>query len=364
VSLNFGSGDENARLDPRDRMREWSGGSDYAPAVWAERDRRREQAELARLVWVDQTGAAATPAVEGRREAGQGRQTGGTGADAIVGLWATGSVDWGRMDAQGRRDDRFTTQGLTVGVDGKLTDRLIVGGGVGYAYDRTRIGDEGSISEGRGITGALYASYRPIDGYYVDGLVGHGQLDFDSRRWAEGLASQADAFAYGERSGDLTFGSLAFGRTSTAGPARRTFYVRFDARQIELDGFTETGAGLSNLSWNALRQDSLSAALGGAWSWSHDLRERGVITPSIRMEWAHELEGATNQGVRYADWTASPVYLVPVDGWARDQLRLDGGLEWRVGETLIGVGYRGSFSDTSVSHGAEFKLKWRWPEMR
>jgi len=268
------------------------------------------------------------------------------------------------MDAEGRRDDRFTTQGLTVGIDGKVTDRLIVGGGLGYAYDRTRIGDEGSLTEGRGLTGALYASYRPAEGYYVDGLVGYGQLDFDSRRWAQGLAGQADAFAYGERSGDLTFGSVAFGRTAAAGPARRTFYVRFDARQIQLDGFTETGAGLSNLSWSSLRQDSLSAALGGAWSRSYDLRERGEITPSIRLEWVHELEGATDQGVRYADWTASPVYLVPVDGWARDQLRLDGGLEWRIGETLFGVGYRGSFSDTSTSHGAEFKLRWRWPAVR
>lgn len=131
--------------------------------------------------------------------------------------------------------------------------------------------------------------------------------------------------------------------------------------EIELDGFTETGAGLANLSWSSLQQDSLSAVLGSSWRWSHDLRELGVVIPSIRLEWTHELEGSANQGVRYADWTASPLYLASVDGWARDQLRLDGGLEWRIGETLVGVGYRGSFSDTSVSHAAEFKLRWRWP---
>ncbi len=362
LSLNLGFGQDTDGSDARRALRQRLGSSQNDPGAISERDHDQDRALLARQVWGDRVAAdgSLTPALDRDRANAGPSAVASDGSGSPVGLWAAGSVDWGRTDASGQRDYRFTTQGLTVGLDRKVTDRLIVGGGLGYAHDRTRIGDNGSLTRGEGVTGALYASYRPAENYYVDGIVGYGQLDFESRRWTTGLGGQGDGYALGERSGDLLFSSLALGRTASTGDGRRTFYVRLDARQIELDAFTETGAGLSNLTWSALKQDSLSAALGGAWSWSHDLDEHGVVIPSVRVEWSHELEGSTDQGVRYADWASSPLYLVSLEGWARNNLRLDGGLEWRVGETQLGLGYRGSFSDTTTSHGGELRLKWEW----
>jgi len=363
LGLNLHLGQHEAARDPRQTLRHQFGTERNDLGGLADRDHEQLRAVLAHQIWgnrVDSDGSI-MPAGDDRREVDGSRSsprfaTGGLPS----GLWATGSVDWGRTDAQGQRDFRFSTQGITVGLDKRFTDQLILGAGLGYAQDRTKIGDSGSLTRGRSLTGALYASYRPMDGYHVDGLIGYGELDFSSRRWTSGLNGEASTYAVGERSGDLLFTSVSVGQTLVTSEARRTFYVRLQARRIGLDAFSETGAGLSSLSWSPLTQESVSAALGGSWTWTYDLRERGMFIPSLRLEWTHELEGATDQSVRYADWAASPYYLVPVEGWLRDQLRLEGGLEWRLGQTLLGLGYRAAFGDRTVSQGADLRIRLQW----
>ena len=284
-----------------------------------------------------------------------------TGGGASVGLWTSGSVDWGRQDATGQRDSRFTTQGATLGLDVKVSDQLIVGGGVGYGEDKTRIGDNGSVTNGKAFTGAFYASWRPAEAFYVDGVLGYANLDFTSRRWVEGLAGQADGYADGDRSGDVRFASAAFGRVLRGERVTSDFYARLDARDITLDGFTETGGGLSALNWDEIEQKSLSANLGAAWRWTLDSRRYGRFVPTARVEWSHELEDIGAQGVRYADWASSPTYLVPLNAWSRNVINLDLGTEWSLSDRLmLSLGYRGALGDASTSHGAQIGMKYGW----
>ena len=278
-----------------------------------------------------------------------------------VGFWTAGSVDWGREDSEGQRDNRFTTQGVSAGLDVRINDRLILGGGLGYGEDRTRIGDNGTLSEGSAFTGALYASWRPVEAFYIDGVLGYADLDFTSRRWVEGLGGDPSGYAYGDRSGDVLFASAAFGRVIRREGLISDLYARLDAREMTLDGFTETGGGLSALAWDALDQSSLSANLGATLSWSLDTRRHGQLRPSARLEWSHELEDIGDQGVRYADWAGSPRYLIPLDDWSRNAINLDLGLEWSLSERLMfSLGYRAMHGDASSSQGGQFGLKYGW----
>ncbi|MDQ1153414.1 hypothetical protein QE389_000613 [Brevundimonas sp. SORGH_AS 993] len=289
--------------------------------------------------------------------AGQGATQGG----GPVGVWTSGSVDWGRQDAKGLRDSRFTTQGVTAGLDIRLNDTLIVGGGLGYSEDKTRIGDNGSTSRGKATTGALYASWRPAEGWFVDGVVGLSRLDFDTRRWVVGLLGQTNGYAEGERSGDVRFASASVGRTLRRQGLAADLYVRMEGRDIALDAFTETSGGLSALTWDALDQSGLSVNLGASWRWTIESRRFGVLRPTARLEWSHELEDIETQGIRYADWAASPTYLVPLDGWSRDALNLDLGAEWSLSDRLmLSLGYRGMLGDASTSHGGMVGLKYGW----
>jgi uncharacterized protein YhjY with autotransporter beta-barrel domain len=359
VSLSLGFGAQNdADNDPRAALRRQLGGRETIDPDTIGQDRDREMLGLD--LWADrQLGPAAVSTTTDRLSAVP--PSSGSGRRSSVGFWTAGSVDWGRQDAQGQRDYRFTTQGVTAGLDMRVSDQLIVGGGLGYGEDKTKIGDNGSVSNGSGLTGALYASWRPAEAFYIDGVLGWSNLDFDSRRWTAGLGGQPDAYAEGERSGDTRFLSAAFGRIVRGEGQTSELYARVDARSISLDGFTETGAGLASLAWDAVDQDSLSANLGAAWRWTIEHRRFGQLRPSARIEWSHEFEDIGDQGVRYADWAASPTYLVPLDAWSRDSLRLDLGADWSVNDRLVlGAGYRGVFGDASSSHGGEVRVKFDW----
>jgi uncharacterized protein YhjY with autotransporter beta-barrel domain len=361
LSLNLGLvGSSDAELDPAQRLRRELGQNDRPDPGQLGDDRSREMLGLD--LWagrptstplVDATGLNASSA--SARDPQHGRR------DGSVGVWTAGAVQWGRQDSDGTRDARFTTDGVTAGLDVRVSDQLIVGAGLGYGEDKSRIGEHGSVSTGKGATGVLYASWRPAAALYVDGVLGYGDMDFASRRWAAGLLGQPDAYAEGERSGALRFASAAFGRVVKGQGSTSELYARLDARTTELDAFTETGAGLAGLDWDEVTQDSLSASLGAYWGWTIETAHRGQLRPSLRLEWSHEFEDIGDQGVRYADWAASPTYLVLMDAWSRDSLRIDLGTDWALTERMIlGIGYRGSFGDAAESHGAEVRLKYGW----
>jgi len=358
VSLNFGLSQDDDR-DPRQALRRQLGqtGHRLDPGALGD-DRDREMLGLD--LWSGRASANGL-GVGGDRlnmAAGQPSSVAGGGS---VGFWTSGSVDWGRQDADGTRDSRFTTQGVTAGLDVRLSDQLIIGGGLGYGEDKTKIGDNGSVSNGQAFTGALYASWRPADAFYIDGVLGYADLDFDSRRWVTGLAGQPDGYADGSRTGDVRFASASFGRVTTGEGFTTDLYARLDARDITLDSFTETGGGLSSLIWSEVEQSSLSANLGASWRWVVDSRRYGTLVPSARIEWSHEFEDIGDQAVRYADWAASPNYLVPLTAWSRNSVNLDLDAEWSLSDRLVlGFGYRGALGDASTSHGAQIRVKYGW----
>ena len=362
LSLNLGFGDSaDEDLDPRAVLRRELGQPSPRLDPGALND-GRDREMLGLDLWADRSQidpAGPSPIAGDRLNAGPAARADGSGHP--VGFWTAGAVDWGRQDADGQRDYRFTTQGVTVGLDVRVNDSLIVGGGLGYGEDRTRIGDNGSLTEGSAFTGALYASWRPAEAFYIDGVLGHARLDFSSHRWVQGVDDQPDSHADGDRSGEVLFASAALGRVIRRHTLVSDLYARIDAREIALDAFTERGGGLAALTWEALDQSSLSANLGASLRWAIETRRHGRLLPSARLEWSHELENIGDQGVRYADWAASPTYLVPLDAWSRDAINLDLGLEWSLTDRLMfSLGYRSLFGDASSSQGGQIRLRYGW----
>lgn len=115
------------------------------------------------------------------------------------------------------------------------------------------------------MTGAAYASWRPNAAWFVDGVAGLSDLYFDSRRWTMGLADQADGYVDGERSGEVRFAAGSVGRSLRRPGLTTDLYARLESRDVTLDGFTETGGGISALDWDALDQSSVSINLGASW---------------------------------------------------------------------------------------------------
>jgi uncharacterized protein YhjY with autotransporter beta-barrel domain len=361
LSVNAGFTGEGSLLDPNARMRQQLGGTRQSLGDEALRARLGLQDDADRNRLRGRTSQPLGTASDDN-DLGQSRDAGPTmhGADgkpSIIGVWAAGGVDWGRRDAAtGARDYRFSTSGVSAGSDLKLSDSLVVGVGAGYGFDRTKVGDAGSQSEGRSVVVAAYGGWKATHSLSVDGVVGYGDLNYDSRRWATAANAGAGGYAFGDRKGDMVFGSLTLVWDQVQGRANRSVYGRVEGQSVSLDSFTESGADIYALTYDRLDFDSLSSTLGLRYDWRIE-RRRGVFTPAVRLEWTHAFDHAGPQSVAYADWLNSPRYGVALDGWDRDtvEVGLEGG--WKVGDSLdLSAGYRATVGAETLSQGLQFRL--------
>lgn len=335
VSLNFGA--DALTSDPREALRQQLGHRSNGPSPFAD--------ELA-------FAAAPSSPAPASTDAGAPVAAGAQGKPGVVGVWTAGSIDWGRRDAEGQRDYRFTTSGLSAGLDMAVADGVVLGGGIGYGNDRTKVGDNATQSEAESYLGAVYGSWRVAEGLLLDGVLGYGSLDYESRRWS---SDEAD-FLFGERSGSILFGSVSFALERTHRNLSWSPYAQLSFGSIDLDGFTETGSEVFALRYEALETDMLASTLGASFDWTLERRD-GVLAPSLRIEWRHEFEGTQDQIVSYADWLASPDYVVGLDRWARDSVSVAVGLQWRAASGwTFGADYQGQFSADLASQGLKFRL--------
>jgi uncharacterized protein with beta-barrel porin domain len=137
-----------------------------------------------------------------------------------VATWLGGAIDIGTRDATTDRSRvSATTSGLSGGADIKLAEGVLVGVGGGYGNDVSRT-PTGAQVRGKSTIYAAYASLQPIENAFIDGMIGRGQLDFSTRRFA----ARANATALGNRSGDYDVAALALGIDRTDGALMWSLY--------------------------------------------------------------------------------------------------------------------------------------------
>ncbi len=228
-------------------------------------------------------------------------------APAGTGVWLGGSLNFGTRDQTGDSNGlRFTTDGLTVGMDHRFSDTLAMGVGVGYARDKTQIGIDGSSNKAHGASIAFYGSYQPARNVFVDGMLGYGSLNYDSQRF---VAAAAD-YARAKRKGDQWFGSIAAGYEHRADGLLLSPYGRIDFDIDRLKRATEIGAGLNALTYHDQTLRSTNLSLGLRAETAHQTNF-GWAVPRLRVEFTHGIEGDRAATLSYADQLAGPLYGVP-----------------------------------------------------
>ena len=282
----------------------------------------------------------------------------GSAARPRLAYWTSGMVDWGFADATAGQDDglRFTTSGVTMGMDYLLSKEWTVGMGIGFAYDRTKIGSEGSRNHSKGVSTALYGSWNPAPAYFVDGVLGYSRMSFDTRRWV----ADAGEFAQGERDGSQWFASLSAGYEWRTEEWMLSPYGRLQFARSSLDAYTETGAG-----WHALRFEkqsitNTSASLGLRGEISHDTRW-GTLLPFGRIELQHDFDHQSNMRLGYADLAgSSQSYSISSTALGRNRVQLGFGsrLQSRVGTFAAEMQF--TRSSHSFQRGLRLMYTTRW----
>jgi len=243
---------------------------------------------------------AALPELPSRRE--QSRQE--------LSLWIAGTVDFGQRNSNGQQEGfRFTTNGVSMGADYRLSDQLTIGVGTGYSRDRSDIGDNGSKTIGQAVVATVYGSVRPTPNIFIDGMLGYGALNFDSTRYV----TDDGSFATGQRGGKQLFVALSSGYEFRGESWMWSPYGKVDLTSTTLAQYTEAAAGNNALTYFKQRVRTSSGTFGLRTEGQY-LSRFGMWTPRARLEYRRQFSGAGEAGISYADLASSgPAYVIRSD---------------------------------------------------
>lgn len=251
-------------------------------------------------------------------------------ASGNTSYWVEGVASFGTRDASGGfSGTEFSSNGISVGMDRRLNRQLAVGIGLGYARDKSLIGTDGSVNRSKGYSVAGYGSYQLSAKTSLDGLLGIGSIDFDTRRFVQPM----NDFALGQRGGNQVFGSLTGSYEWRERDLLVSPYARIDFSVDKLRSSTETGAGAFALTHFGQTNTSVQGALGVRAESAHATRF-GYAVPRVRAELRHEFKGNGDAFVGYADQPGGPRFAMISPGSARNTLVLGLGSDFLMRDGL------------------------------
>ncbi|ATQ44118.1 putative Ig domain-containing protein [Caulobacter mirabilis] len=279
----------------------------------------------------------------------------GGGGSGPWGVWVSGAANFGRADdGRDREGFKFNTDGLTIGVDRRLSEKLVLGGALGWATDTSKIGGRGTRSEADAWSLSVYGSFQPTEAAWLDVVLGYGKLDFDSKRYVTANGQ----FAYGQRDGDQWFGAVTAGWDYRHPHGLKLSpYGRIEASRSTLGAFTETGGGAFALAYEEQTTNTVTGAIGLRGEYALKTRF-GRAIPSFRIEYAYDLQGSRTQRIRYADWLSGNVYSLDASPLDRNRMLYGLGLDLlRKSGTRFGLDYEGMLSNDQTSSTVRIMLE-------
>ncbi|MBA3487184.1 MAG: autotransporter outer membrane beta-barrel domain-containing protein, partial [Lysobacter sp.] len=274
---------------------------------------------------------------------------------AALAIWTGGALSSGdRARRNGSSALSFETSGVSAGADYRTSDAFAFGAGLGYGRDRTDVGENGSRSDADNRTVAFYASYHPGESFFLDGLIGHQWMSFDSRRHVVATGGSVQ----GDRDGTQWFASVSAGLDHHRDQLSLSPYARLDVSRARLDGYTEQGDPIYALRVAGQDLDSTTGNLGLEVDYRYPV-SWGTFAPNLRLEYQHEFQDEGRATLRYADLLAGPLFRADLNGFDRNRFLLGIGATFYARRDLtLRVEYRsllGSDDEQSLLFNLEKK---------
>jgi YVTN family beta-propeller protein/autotransporter-associated beta strand protein len=270
------------------------------------------------------------------------------------GVFVTGNGDFVNVNGDSNSPGyNFTTAGVTIGIDYRLTDHFALGLAGGYAYTDNNLVDSGraTVNSGRG---GVYATYFN-DRFYLNAYAGGGYNNYDVRR--AGL----QGFATGSTDGAEFNGFFGTGYDFylsshiTLGPIASLQYTA-----VNVSGYQESGS-LAPLDIHSDTQESLRSSLGlrlSSFWWVGPFQ----VIPELRASWQHEfMYSALPITAQFASG-ADGAFTVHGPGIGHDSALIHSAIEVRWNDRWSSfVGYdgnvgRGDYDSNAVSGGLTYRF--------
>lgn len=257
-------------------------------------------------------------------------------------FWSSGFVNFGQRDS-GKLDLDYTLVGVSGGIDYRFSERFVAGFGVGYGRDRTDIGGNGTENRANACSAAVYGSFKPIDNFFIDALVGGSILDFDSTRFITADGSLTD----GKRDGHQLFGSLTAAYEFRQEAWLVSPYGRMEMSRSWLDGYAEEGGSIYRLTYGDQTVDTVTGVVGLRANYAIDYTW-GRLTPGVRAEYAHDFQGSSRAAMGYSALGGLP-YALDVEGESSDSANVGLSLDFSFDNAwTTGVEYRTGFGSSGA----------------
>ena len=194
-------------------------------------------------------------------------------------MWVTGFGDFVNVDGDGNANGYdFTTGGVSLGVDYRITDQLAIGVMGDYSHTWTELQPSGHIDVNSG-RGGLYATWFS-HGIYLNGAIYGGHNNYESSRsslggLATGGTEGAEWSTFISGGYDFHFGHLS------VGPIAALQYT-----YVNINGFSENGS-LAPLAIHSGSAESLRSDFGfrAFYQWQIG---KILVEPSLKAAWEHE----------------------------------------------------------------------------
>jgi uncharacterized protein YhjY with autotransporter beta-barrel domain len=242
-----------------------------------------------------------------------------------VGVFVNGQIGFGTQSSSPALSGfDYYLVSVSAGIDYRFNDNVILGIGAGYSDTSSNIAG-GSTAAGQEYNVALYGVWLPFRHFYFEGVVEIGTVSLDSNRVSPVFGAGT---ATGKRSGRDFSGSLATGYDFTAGAWILNPYFRVDSISINLDPFSEVGAGAQDLSFAAQGVSVLDGVAGFRIAYNWRTENGGLVVPYLRAELAHNYNGGRQSAlVNFVQSPAPTPFLVSAVGFHTDAVTLGAGVQ-------------------------------------
>ncbi|MCL7421147.1 MAG: autotransporter domain-containing protein [Methylobacter sp.] len=208
--------------------------------------------------------------------------------DSPLGFFLKGQIKVGDKNKTGREKGfELETKGITLGVDYRFTDTLIMGMAAGYGHTNTDFDNNGGDMTTQSGDFAVYGSYFLPKDFYVDWVMSYAIHDYemDRRIIYPGMISSATSNPQGDQYG----GSVGFGKDIYIDNFFISPYIRGEYIETTIDQYNEQGGAGFALSVADQSISSLTTTLGSQFSQSISM-PWGILAPGARFEWVHQFE--------------------------------------------------------------------------
>ena len=194
-------------------------------------------------------------------------------------IWTEGNVSFGRVGHHdGNLGQDIHSDGLTVGIDKKITENKTVGYAVNRSWQETEVGSNEANMDASAISLMTYSSFKLKESTYFETAIGVGEMDIDLDREVTSGRNK------GVRKGNQLFGSFTYLLEPETENEEKNlnYYTRIDLGFTQLGDYTETGDGTA-AHYN--KQNVKTGSLSVGFNLRKIIEiENGILTPLLKLE--------------------------------------------------------------------------------